>query len=336
MNKKNVRKIEKKIARKLTLQYFLLLFMYTLVCGGALSLIMESDGWISYYPDEVLIGMIIMWCLITAVFLQRPFHYIDQTLEKTQQEREAVKQQKNDMLMYLAHDLRTPLTSVLGYLTLLDEEPDLPQEVRKKYTGVALEKAERLEELLEEFFDITKLNLTEMVLEKEKRNFSRMLEQILFEFEPLFQEKNLKMESEIIPDVYMQCDADKMQRVFDNLLKNAVNYSKPGTELFFAMRTFKKSLKTEGKKRQKVQQSVPMVSVSLRNQGENLSKENLTKIFDQFYRSDSARKTRNGGAGLGLAIAKEIVELHHGTIYAESEAGETIFTVELPLEDSIA
>lgn len=134
----------------------------------------------------------------------------------------------------------------------------------------------------------------------------------------------------------MQCDADKMQRVFDNLLKNAVNYSKPGTELCLEMRTFKKSLKIEGKKRQKVQKSVPMVAVSLRNQGENLSKENLAKIFDQFYRSDSARKTRNGGAGLGLAIAKEIVELHNGTIRVESEAGETIFTVELPLEDNIA
>lgn len=333
MNKKN---IKKKTARKWILQYFLLLFIYTTVCVGVLTIILNSDGWISYYPDEILIGMIVAWCLITAVFLQKSFRYMDKTLEKTQQEREAVKQQKNDMLMYLAHDLRTPLTSVLGYLTLLDDEPELPLEVRKKYTGVALEKAERLEELLEEFFDITKLNLTEMVLEKEKRNFSRMLEQIIFEFEPLFQEKNLKMESEIIPDVYIKCDADKMQRVFDNLLKNAVNYSEPGTELFFEMHTYKKSQKLEGKKRKKVQQSVQMVSVSLRNQGEVLSQENLAKIFDQFYRSDSARKTRNGGAGLGLAIAKEIVELHNGTICAGSEDGETVFTVELPLEDKTA
>lgn len=336
MSKKNIKKIEKKIARKLTLQYFLLLFFYIAVCGVALAFIMESDGWISYYPDEALLGMVVLWCLITAAFLQKPFHYIDEVLKKAEQEKEASKQQKNDMLMYLAHDLRTPLTSVLGYLTLLDEDTELPQEMRRKYTGVALEKAERLAELLEEFFDITRLNLTEMALVKEERNFSRMLEQIIFEFEPLFQEKNLKMESEIIPDVYMKCDADKMQRVFDNLLKNAVNYSKPGTELFLAMRTFKKSQKTDGKLRKKGLQSVQMVSVSLKNQGESISQENLAKIFDQFYRSDSARKTRNGGAGLGLAIAKEIVELHNGTIHVESEAGETVFTVELPLQDFIA
>ena len=135
------------------------------------------------------------------------------------------EQRKNDLIVYLAHDLKTPLTSVIGYLTLLRDEPQISGELRERYTGIALEKAQRLEELINEFFDITRFNLTTLVLEMERRNLSRMLEQIIDEFRPVFAEKELSVRTSIAQDVEILCDPDKLERVFDNLIRNAVSYS---------------------------------------------------------------------------------------------------------------
>lgn len=101
------------------------------------------------------------------------------------------EQRKNDLIVYLAHDLKTPLTSVIGYLTLLQDEPEISLELRAKYTGIALEKAQRLEELINEFFEITRFQLTHMELNWETIHFSRMLEQTAFEFRPILAEKQL-------------------------------------------------------------------------------------------------------------------------------------------------
>ena len=103
----------------------------------------------------------------------------------------AAEQRKNDLIVYLAHDLKTPLTSVIGYLNLLVDEPDISAATRARYTGIALEKAERLEELINDFFDITRFNLTTLTLDMENTNLSMMLEQIAFEFRPLLAEKEL-------------------------------------------------------------------------------------------------------------------------------------------------
>ena len=225
------------------------------------------------------------------------------------------EQRKNDLIVYLAHDLKTPLTSVIGYLTLLQDEPQLSPELRERYTGIALEKAERLEGLINEFFDITRFNFTTLTLEAERTNLSRMLEQITYEFNPILAEKELTWNMNITPEVEILCDRDKMERVFDNLIRNAVNYSYSGTEISLSMQ----SLGEE-------------VEIVVKNHGKTIPPDKLNRIFEQFFRLDSSRSSSTGGSGLGLAISKEIVELHGGRIQAESENESIIFQVFLPMD----
>ena len=144
----------------------------------------------------------------------------ERALRDARAAREA-EQRKNDLVVYLAHDLKTPLTSVIGYLTLLRDEPQLSPELRSWYTGIALEKAERLEDLINEFFDITRFSLTHLELEKQPTDLTRMLEQVASEFAPQFAEKDLRCELELPPRLAYDCDPDKLARVFDNLLRNA-------------------------------------------------------------------------------------------------------------------
>lgn len=225
------------------------------------------------------------------------------------------EQRKNDLIVYLAHDLKTPLTSVIGYLTLLRDEPQISGEIRERYTGIALDKAQRLEDLINEFFDITRFNLTTLTLEPERRSLSRMLEQIAFEFRPVLAEKELDIKTDIEPEIEIICDPDKLERVFDNLIRNAFNYSYEKTEIVLAMK--------------KVEDNV---EVYVRNRGKTIPPEKLERIFEQFFRLDSSRASSTGGAGLGLAIAREIVELHGGSMKAESENESIVFTVVIPMD----
>ena len=142
------------------------------------------------------------------------------------------EQRKNDLIMYLAHDLKTPLSSVIGYLTLLhDEEQQISQELREKYLSISLDKAERLEDLINEFFEITRFNLSNITLQYSNINLTRLLEQLIYEFKPILKEKNLKCTLNSTSDIMLHCDANKIQRVFDNLLRNAVIYSYTDTEV---------------------------------------------------------------------------------------------------------
>ncbi|MCM1283961.1 MAG: HAMP domain-containing histidine kinase [Muribaculaceae bacterium] len=235
-------------------------------------------------------------------------------VQENERRAKEAEQRKNDLIVYLAHDLKTPLTSVTGYLTLLRDEPQLPQELRARYTGIAYEKALRLEQLINEFFDITRLNLTTIVLEKQPVKLDRMLEQLASEFLPVMEEKNLRWQLSLQPEVVISCDPDKLQRVFDNLIRNACFYSYPdsGISLYMAV--------VDGR-----------AFIRLENPGRTIPPEKLSRIFEQFYRLDDSRSTSTGGAGLGLAIAKEIVVLHGGHIEAESENGRVVFCVWLPL-----
>jgi two-component system sensor histidine kinase VanS len=224
------------------------------------------------------------------------------------------EQRKNDLIMYLAHDLKTPLSSVIGYLTLLRDETSLSEERREKYLEISLEKAECLEDLINEFFEITRFNLSEVTLQYMKIDLTRLLEQLIYEFQPMLKEKNLQCELQGEGKILMSCDANKIQRVFDNLLRNAVIYSFPNTKILITAEC-------------RGDQAV----ISFENEGNLIPQEKLKRIFEQFYRLDAARSTQTGNAGLGLAIARQIVELHNGSISAESEQGHTTFTVILPL-----
>lgn len=298
----------------------------------------------------LLYGIVTMggWLVISYLFISMPLRYLDDLVEAANQlahpkedaislppamesvetqlnlareqalrDAQAAKmaeQRKNDLIVYLAHDLKTPLTSVIGYLTLLRDEPQISSETRAKYTGIALEKAERLEDLINEFFDITRFNLSHLELEKQPVDLKRMLEQIVSEFQPIFAEKGLQCSLDLPQKLTYSCDPDKLARVFDNLLRNASYYSLPDSTVEIAGQL------AEGE-----------IVLTFSNAGKTIPQEKLNRIFEQFYRLDSSRATRTGGAGLGLAIAKEIVELHGGTIRADSAENQIVFTLRLPV-----
>ncbi|MCB5873768.1 HAMP domain-containing histidine kinase [Blautia producta] len=245
---------------------------------------------------------------------ERKINSIRHTLTKRKTDAELAEQRKNDLVMYLAHDLKTPLSSVIGYLTLLRDEGQISDELRERYLSISLDKAERLEDLINEFFEITRFNLSNITLVYGKINLTRMLEQLAYEFKPMLAGKNLKLEFDMQPDIFVSCDANKMQRVFDNLLRNAVSYCNAATSIKIA-----------------AEQIEDHVLIKVTNEGNTIPQERLERIFEQFYRLDVSRSSTTGGAGLGLAIAKEIVELHHGQITARSTEGFICFEVSLPL-----
>ena len=245
--------------------------------------------------------------------VEHQMNQIKLNIRQSQRAAREAEQRKNDLIVYLAHDLKTPLTSVIGYLTLLRDEKQISEELREKYLSISLAKAGRLEDLINEFFEITRFNLTGQILEVSRINLTRMLEQITFEFQPMFAEKNLTCVLDAPPDVEAQLDADKMQRVFDNLIRNAINYSFPNTQVLIRL------IREEDG-----------IQIDFINHGNTIPPEKLNRVFEQFFRLDTARTSRTGGAGLGLAIAKEIVELHKGTILAYSENEIIKFSVRLP------
>lgn len=224
------------------------------------------------------------------------------------------EQKKDELIVYLAHDIKTPLTSMIGYLSLLSEIKDMPQEQRNRYIDIALDKSHRLEYLINELFDVARFNSEKIVLEKEEINLNLMLEQIADDFYPTLKEMNKKINFTSDEKTILYADPDKLSRVFNNLIKNAVNYSKENTDIDISI------LNKENQ-----------ATVKITNKGKQIPKEKLDKIFEKFYRLDSSRTSKTGGSGLGLAIAKEIVELHGGRIYAESDMKETTFSVILPI-----
>lgn len=224
------------------------------------------------------------------------------------------EQKKDELIVYLAHDIKTPLTSMIGYLSLLSEIKDMPQEQRNRYIDIALDKSYRLEYLINELFDVARFNLEKIVLEKEEINLNLMLEQIADDFYPTLKEMNKKINFTSDEKTILYADPDKLSRVFNNLIKNAVNYSKENTDIDISI------LNKENQ-----------ATVKITNKGKQIPKEKLDKIFEKIYRLDSSRTSKTGGSGLGLAIAKEIVELHGGRIYAESDMKETTFSVILPI-----
>jgi two-component system sensor histidine kinase VanS len=245
---------------------------------------------------------------------ENKLNQIKNNLEKQKKAALDAEQRKNDLVVYLAHDIKTPLTSVIGYLSLLDEAPDMPPEQKSKYVGITLEKAYRLEELINEFFEITRFNLQTIVLNKEKINLLFMLQQMADEFYPMLAPQGKQISVNVPDGLTLWGDADKLARVFNNILKNAIAYSDENSVIDISAGQQDKN-----------------IVITFMNQGNPIPQAKLDTIFEKFYRLDSARSTNTGGAGLGLAIAQEIVTAHNGTISVESNPENTTFTVKLPL-----
>lgn len=241
---------------------------------------------------------------------------IKATLKRQELEAIEGEKKKNDLVLFLAHDLKTPLTSIVAYLTMLEDHPDMPEEERMNYTHIALEKSIRLGELINEFFDITRYNLQNIELEPVEIDLTMMLEQLADELYGVLQEKKLSCEVDVEEDLQIYGDSDKLARVFDNILRNAIAYCYENTVIRIEAR-----MKNDE------------IEIVFTNAGDKIPGDMLQTIFEKFYRVDGSRSTGTGGAGLGLAIAKQIAELHGGRIMARSDDNRTQFIVTLPSKE---
>ena len=263
---------------------------------------------------------IYFFIIIFIVWIVGVFLFLYQLLKKVFSYTEAIfdasnEQKKNDLVVYLAHDLKTPLTSMIGYLSLLEEMKDMPLKQKEKYIGIALEKSYRLEDLINELFDIARFNSETIVLEKEEIHLRRMLEQLIDDFYPILKENQKKIELKMDKNSILYGDSDKLARVFGNLIQNACFYS---TDDLITIKVTEKN---------------NFIHITFTNKGKQISKEKCKRLFEKFYRADSSRTTKTGGSGLGLAISKEIVELHGGNISITSDEIYTKFYVELPIKN---
>lgn len=245
--------------------------------------------------------------------LERQFNQIKMSVLLSKQDAKEAEDRKNEIVMYLAHDIRTPLTTVIGYLSLLSEAPDMPEAQKEKYVKVALDKADRLEKLLNELFEITRYHAHTVTLKKETVDLHFLLAQVADEIYPSLAVKGNRILVNAEENLSVTADPEKLARVFSNLLKNAAAYSYPHTEIAVT-----------------AEKSGGNVKIVLANHGKTIRQEQLADIFEKFNRLDEARLSDTGGAGLGLSIAEEIVHLHGGTITAASENERISFTVTLP------
>ncbi len=300
------------------------IFFVTAIVLVFLLLLWRLFRWMRKYFKEINQGIDILLaddgvqiCLSPEMMpFERKLNAVKQTLEQRKAESALAKQRKDELVMYLAHDIRTPLTSVIGYLNLLEEAQDMSAEQRAKNLHITLEKAYRLEEMINEFFEITRYNSQQIKMSKAPVDLCFMLMQLSDELSPVFSRRGNFIVLDADEQLIICADADKLARVFGNILKNAAAYSYPNTEIkIFA------------------EKSDDLIKISFQNKGDAIPAEKLSALFDKFYRLDEARISDTGGTGLGLAIAKEIILLHGGSIQAFSEDGTITFTVELPASD---
>lgn len=248
---------------------------------------------------------------------ERKLNAVKRTLAERKAETAMAEKRKDELVMYLAHDIRTPLTSVIGYLNLLEEEPDMAAEQRAKRLHIALEKAYRLETMVNEFFEITRYNSQQIALSRQTIDLYYMLVQLSDELSPVFAPRGNTVVLRLDEDLTVEADPEKLARVFSNILKNAASYSFPRTEIAISAEKLERE-----------------VVIRFQNRGEDIPEEALGPLFDKFYRADKSRSSDTGGTGLGLAIAKEIVTLHGGTIAVTSKDHTVTFAVSLPLAHS--
>lgn len=219
---------------------------------------------------------------------------------------------KNELITSVAHDLRTPLTSIIGYLDLVSSK-ELAQDTQMKYIGIAYNKSKRLEKLIEDLFTYTKFNFGEVKATYMEVDIVKLLNQLVDEFYPSFAECRLVYEfTSTNSSAVIKADGDLLARAFANLISNAIKYGRDGKNILINL--------------SKVDYGI---IITITNFGDIIPKEDLERIFQRFYRVESSRSSETGGSGLGLAIAQSIIEMHGGEISAKSDSDGTVFTVML-------
>lgn len=253
-------------------------------------------------------------CSTGSLAIDHELLRIKETMNRNETLLKEETQRTKDLITYLAHDLKTPLASVIGYLNLLLDTKNLTNEQMTQSLTIALEKSERLETLMNEFFDITRFNLQDIQLYQRDLDFVFLLKQIQEEFYPLLKEKEQVICYTGPENLKLNADSEQLARVLNNLLKNAIAYAPDQSTITMHL--------TVG------EQAATFI---LANQSDPIEQEQLEALFEKFYRLDQARSTKTGGAGLGLAIAKEIILAHQGTIRATSKNNEIQMVITLPL-----
>ncbi|WP_238859151.1 HAMP domain-containing sensor histidine kinase [Clostridium sp. YIM B02569] len=235
---------------------------------------------------------------------------LKENYEKEKKQEEA----KNELIVAVSHDLKTPLTSIIGYLELLNKDKENFTENQQEFLKVAYEKSENLKKLIEELFEYTKLSNNYVKLDKVPFNIAVLVNQVVGEHVLFLSEKNIKVEIECAKnELICEIDMQKFVRVIENLVKNAEKYSYKDSTFKIIMWDDEENIK-----------------LSFINEGDNINEEDLLKIFDEMYRIDKSRNAEIEGSGLGLPISKKIIQLHGGRIWAECNDNKIKFNIELP------
>ena len=233
-------------------------------------------------------------------------------------EREA-ERTKNELITNVAHDLRTPLTSIIGYLEILSSRSDLPEETRSRYTEIAYTKSKKLQQLINDLFGFTKLSYGKAAMRLASIDIVKLLSQLLMEFYPNFESAGLEYDLESnVPSLQITADPNLLARLFDNLINNAIKYGAEGKRI-----------------RVRIHAEEETVTVRVINYGRVIPADELPLIFEKFYRTEKSRSSSTGGTGLGLAIARNITEMHGGTISVTSDLSGTAFIVTLPVQPDL-
>lgn len=239
--------------------------------------------------------------------------YMEEQIKTQIEAQKQAEKTKNELITNVAHDLRTPLTSIIGYIGLIKEKRYENEEEYEKYLEIAYNKSEKLKELIEDLFEYTKLTNQSVNLKKQDISIANLINQLVEELMPLAEDKEVTIDTSVdAGDTKVKVDVTKMTRVFENLIENAIKYTEP------------KSIIHMG-----IQETSEYLFISIRNKCNNLSEEDVDRLFDRFYRSDASRNSSTGGSGLGLAISKNIVNLHGGEIWAQLQGNIVSFNVKL-------
>lgn len=222
---------------------------------------------------------------------------------------------KNELITNVSHDLRTPLTSILGYLNIIDNDKYRDEVELRYYANIAHEKAKVLDILINDLFELTKVRNDGIKLEIHKIDIVELLGQLMEYNKVAFLNQDIIGRTFFSEDKFIiNGDGNKLARTFENIISNAIKYGANSNYVDI----FTSANNNIGK-------------VVIRNYGDPISSLDIPFIFDRFYKVDKSRTSEQNGSGLGLAIAKGIIELHHGTISVESDDDATSFIISLPL-----